>query len=85
MSGVEHVVEVLAVGVAAFRQLVREVDLEAGDLLHVLIEALDTEFIVERDLDELDFVEREELLLADKHLAQHVLVDHRAWRDVELH
>ena len=85
VRGVEHVVEVLAVWIAAFGKLVREVDLEAGDLLHLFVEALHTEFIVERDLDELDFGELEELLLAHKHLAQHVLVDHRAWRDVELH
>ena len=85
MSGVEYVVEVLAVWVAAFGKLVGEVNLEGGDFLHVFIEALHTEFIVERNLDELDFVELEELFLPYKHLAQHVLVDHRAWRDVELH
>ena len=85
VRGVEYVVEVLAVGVAAFGKLVWEVDLEAGDLLHLFVKALDTEFIVERDLDELDFGELEELLLAHKDLAQHVLVDHRAGRDVKLH
>ena len=85
MSGVEYVVEVLAVWVAAFRQLVWEVDLEGRDLLHLFVEALHTEFIVERNLDELDFVESEELLFAHEDLAQHVLVDHRGWRDIELH
>ena len=85
MSGVEHVIEVLAIGIAAFRKFVWEVDLERRDLLHLFVEALHTEFIVERNLDELDFVESEELLLAHEDLAQHVLVDHRAWRDVELY
>ena len=46
VCGVEHVVEVLAIGIAAFRKFVWEVDLEGGDLLHVLIEALDAELIV---------------------------------------
>ena len=82
---VEHVVEVLAVGIPAFRQLVWEVDLELRDLLKVFVEALHTEFIVERNLDELDFGQLKKLLLAHKHLTQHVLVDHCAWWDVELH
>ena len=85
MSGVEYVVEVLTIWIPAFRQLVWEVDLERGDLLEVLVEALHAELIVERDLDELDFGQLKKLLLAHKHLTQHVLVDHCAWWDVELH
>ena len=85
VSGVQHVEHVHSVWEAVVRQLVGEVLLELWELLELRVEAPDTELIVERNLDELDLLERKEPLLVGEHQAQHIFVEHAWWRDVQLH
>ena len=63
MNSIEHIKEVHSVAISAFWELVGNVHHEDGVIGHVSHHVGNTEFVVIRDVNPLDFTKLEQLLL----------------------
>lgn len=84
LNRVEHIEKILAVRHSSLGHLRREEPHEILVTLHHWPELHHSQFIIERNVNPLDFVKLQEALLLDKNLFQEVLIKHVIRRAVQL-